>query len=122
MKKQKPVENRYHERRETALRRIAAIGPFVEGSLCQVKRPGCVKPGWHLTFKKRGKTCTVYVPMELADEVKAWAGAYKTLRKLIRTVTTQSLGLIRGHVANRVAATRARASSPKRARRNSLRS
>ena len=122
MKTIKTVVNRFHERRETALRRIAAIGPFVEGSVCQVKRPGCAKPGCHLTFKKRGKTCTVYIPLELAAEVKTWAREYRRLRKLIRTVTTQALGLIRGHAANRAAGTRARASSPTRARRNLPRS
>lgn len=122
MKKQNTGKNRHYKLRALALSHIALVTPFVEGSLCKVKRPGCAKPGWQLTFKKQGKTCTVYVPMDLAVEVQAWADEYKRLRKLMRNVTTHSLGLIRGHVANRAAASRGRASIPKRAPKRSLRS
>jgi hypothetical protein len=54
------------------LRSLAGIGSFMEGCLCSVKRAGCVEAGWQLTWKKAGKTQTVYVPMELVPEVKAW--------------------------------------------------
>ena len=103
--------NRHTKLREAALARIARIGPFLEGSLCPVKRPGCAKPGWHLSFKQQGRTRTVYVPMELVGEVKLWNRNYKELKKLIRRVSRHSLGLIRGHVANRRAANRFGAST-----------
>jgi len=102
-------KNRHDTRREAALAKIGQTGPFIEGHLSQFKRPGCAKPGWHLTFKKKGKTSTVYVPMDLADDVKAWTQNFQRLKKLIREVTRHSLGLIRGHVANRRAAQRSRA-------------
>jgi len=103
--------NRHTKLRDAALARIAQTGPFLEGSLCPVKRPGCAKPGWQLTFKQQGKTHTVYVPMDLVKEVKAWTRNYKRLKKLIRDVSRHSLGLIRGHAANRRAANRFRAST-----------
>jgi len=109
MKGQKDAGNRHERRRESALRQLATLAPFVEGSLCKVKRRGCAKPGWQLTFKQKGRTRTVYVPLDLATEVQAWAKEYKRLRKLVREVTTHSLGLIRGHVANRSAVRRSRA-------------
>jgi len=105
------LSNRHTVARQAALRQIASLGPFVEGALCAFKRPGCAQPGWHLTFKQRGHTRTVYVPMDLVDEVTSWTRTYKQLKKLIRQVTRHSLGLIRGHIANQRAAKRSRAST-----------
>jgi hypothetical protein len=111
MKSPSPIKNRHSQRRDTALERIAQIGPFLEGSLCSVKRPGCAKPGWQLTFKQQGKTRTVYVPMDMVKEVKSWTQNYRRLKRLIRDVSRHSLGLIHGHVANRRAANRFPAST-----------
>jgi hypothetical protein len=86
----------------------------MESHLSQFRRPGCAQPGWHLTFKQKGKTRTVYVPMDLVAEVKLWTQNYRRLKTLVRQVTRCSLGLIRGHVANRRAAQRSRALTRKR--------
>ena len=109
MKTTRTIANRHATRRAAALARLAQTQPFLEGSLCPVKRPGCAQPGWHLTFKQKGKTRTVYVPMDLVAEVKSWTQNYKRLKKLIREVSRHSLGLIHGHVASRRAAKRAQA-------------
>ena len=111
MKSRPTPPNRHAKARAVALRKIARVGPFLEGALCQFQRPGCAQPGWHLTFKQQGRTRTVYVPMDLVSEVKSWTRTYKHLKKLIREVTRHSLGLIHGHVANRRAAGRFRAST-----------
>jgi hypothetical protein len=108
MKTVSVANNRHTTRRQTALHRIGQIGPFLEGSLCSFKRPGCTSPGWHLTFKQKAKTRTVYVPMDLVPEVKQWTQTYKQLKKLIREVSRHSLALIHGHVANQRAASRSR--------------
>jgi hypothetical protein len=109
MNRNPTASNRHSKARERALRQIAQVGPFLEGALCQFKRPGCAKPGWHLTFKQKGRTRTVYVPMDLVGDVKSWTRTYQQLKKLIRQVTCHSLGLIRGHVASQRAAKRAQA-------------
>lgn len=111
MKPASITPNRHTKLRDAALARIAQSGPFLEGSLCSVKRPGCAKPGWQLTFKQQRKTRTVYVPMDLVQEVKLWTQNYRRLKKLIREVSRHSLGLIRGHTANRRAANRFKAST-----------
>jgi hypothetical protein len=105
------VPNRHSRARQSALRQIAQLGPFVEGSLSAFKRPGCTQPGWHLTFKARGRTRTLYVPMELVASAKQWTRNYRHLKRLIRQVTRHSRALIRSHVANRRAASRAKAST-----------
>ncbi len=53
---------------------------------------------------------TVYVPMDLVPEVKAWVAEHRKLKSLIRKVTAKSLGIIRNHTARRRAAARAPAS------------
>jgi len=103
------VPNRHTRARQATLRQIAHLGPFLEGSLCAFKRPGCTQPGWHLTFKQRGRTRTLYVPMELVAEVKQWTLNYRQLKRLMRQVTRHSRALIHGHRASRRAANRSQA-------------
>ena len=108
MKATNQVRNRHTVKRESYLRLLGQVGPFVEGSLCRVRRPGCAKPAWQLTFKVKGKTRTVYVPVGLAKEVRQWADSHRRLKQLTRQVTKQSLAIIRGHTANQRAAARGR--------------
>jgi Family of unknown function (DUF6788) len=112
MNTQTTLANRHSKARELTLAQIAQTGPFLGGHLGQFKRPGCATPGWHLTFKQQGRTRTVYVPMSLVGEVKAWTANYKRLKKLIREVTRHSLAVVRGHVANQRAAQRSQAWTP----------
>ena len=109
MKTKTTTANRHAKARDLTLAKLAHTGPFLEGHLGQFKRPGCATPGWHLTFKQKGKTRTVYVPMSLVPEVKQWTRNYKLLKKRIREVTRHSLALVRRHVANQRAAKRSRA-------------
>lgn len=103
------VSNRHTRARQSTLRQIAQLGPFIEGSLSPFKRPGCSQPGWHLTFKQRGRTRTLYVPLELVATVKQWTRNYRQLKTLIRQVTRHSRALIHRHLANRRAASRSKA-------------
>jgi len=104
-----PVPTRHARLRLATLRQMAQLGPFIEGSLSPFKRAGCTRPGWHLTFKRRGRTHTLYVPMELVATVKQWTLNYRHLRRLIRQVTRHSRALIHNHTANQRAANRSRA-------------
>jgi hypothetical protein len=106
MKTTKPIKNRFEQKRAAQLKQLAEIGPFVEGSLIGVQHPTCKHVAWRLTFKVKGKTRTVYVPVDMAQEIKAWTREYRRLKKLIRRVTRNSLALIHGHVAARRAANR----------------
>ena len=111
MKRPTAPAGRHEARRQATLAQIARLGPFIEGSLSPFKRPGCATPGWHLTFKKKGRTHTVYVPMDLVAEVKRWTQNHKRLKQLIRQATGHSLALIRRHVASQRAASRGQAST-----------
>ncbi len=98
------VKNRFVTRREAALRQVAGIGPFIEGTLVRVPRKDCRHVAHRLTFKVAGKTKTVYVPLDRVGDVERWTKEYKRLKSLIRTVTRSSLGELRNHVRSRRAA------------------
>ena len=108
MKTTNPPQNRHHKLQAGYLKQIAQIGPFVEGSLCEFKRAGRKSSSWHLTYKLEGKTHTVYVPVDMVEEVQQWTKEYRRLKELMRKETKQSLAIIHGHVASRRAAGRAR--------------
>jgi hypothetical protein len=106
MKSKKQALNRFEQRRRALLKQLSQLGPFVEGSLIGVQHPTCKHVAWRLTFKVKAKTRTVYVPVDMAKEVKEWTLSYRRLRTLIRKVTRNSLAIIHGHVAARRAASR----------------
>ncbi len=90
--------NRFEKRRIAYLKQIKAIGPFVEGTLVRIPHPSCAHVAHRLTFKVKGKTRTVYIPVDLVDEAIQWTQNYRRLKKLIRAVTTQSLAILHHHV------------------------
>jgi hypothetical protein len=101
MKHTKPLKNRFVTRREAILRQIAHIGPFIEGTLVKLPRKDCCHVAHRLTFKVKGKTRAVYVPLDRVQDVETWAKEYKRLKHLIRSVTRASLEELRNHVRAR---------------------
>ena len=104
--------NRFEKRRQARLAELTRTGPFVEGSLVGVQHPTCQHVAWRLTFKVKAKTRTVYVPVDMVEEVRQWTRSYRRLKQLIREVTRNSLALIHGHVVARRAASRGRRLTP----------
>ena len=102
-----PVVNRFVTRREAVLRQIAGIGPFIEGTLVRLPRKDCRHVAHRLTSKVKGKTRSVYVPLDRVQEVEAWSKEYKRLKKLIRSLTENSLRELRNHVPSRRASSAA---------------
>ena len=112
--------NRFDKRRQARLKELARTGPFVEGSLVGVQHPRCQHVAWRLTFKVKAKTRTVYVPVDMVEEVKRMDVRLSATKKLIREVTRNSLALIHGHVAARRAASRGRRRTTNRSARQTL--
>jgi hypothetical protein len=81
-----------------ALDRIRRIKPFVQASLsitkkrCGNPRCRCVQKGpIHeaalLTWKEENRTRTLYVPIELRQEVERWVQEGKLLKRLVAEVS-----------------------------------
>jgi len=101
MKAKTTPKNRFVTRREAILRQIAHIGPFIEGTLVKLPRKDCRHVAHRLTFKVKGKTRAVYVPLDRVEDVETWAKEYKRLKHLVRSVTRASLGELHNHVRAR---------------------
>jgi len=99
-------------RSESALRRLREVGPFVAASLVSVRHrcgnPRCRcasgkgHPSWRLTYKgPRQKTVTVYVPVDLVEEVRRWVKTYRQFKRLAAVISSSQIGLVRVHVRER---------------------
>jgi hypothetical protein len=95
-------------RRAAILKRMGRVGPLVTGSLVKIHRKcgnkncRCAKGEGHpahiLTMTVKGKTKSVYVPVDLVHEVREWTQNHKALKAMIREVSDLSLAIIHGHV------------------------
>ena len=90
--------NRLKTRQNAAVKRLARVGPFVVGTLVRIKHPTCKHVAHRLTFKVRGKTKAVYVPVDLVKEVTQWTRNYRNLKELMRLINRRSMAIIHRHV------------------------
>ena len=87
------------------LRKLQALGwdrPLVAGSLNRVERQdaaGRKTVYYLLTRKEAGKTRSVYVPKDLVKEVRSWIRNHRRIKQLLSEISTLSIGIIQGHVA-----------------------
>jgi hypothetical protein len=97
------------QKRTALMRQLHAVGPVIDGSLVIINRrarPGVEKhPGYFLTYKpprkepgQPSKTKTLYVPVALVDQVKAWSEECAKVRFLIREISEVQREIIRTHV------------------------
>lgn len=95
----------------TRVKQFAAGGPVLAASLVTIAktcgRLGChcqrgeKHTGNYLTFKEEGKTRTVYVPLELLEDVKAWVAEHQRMKKLSQEISQLAIAQIRSHVTTR---------------------
>jgi hypothetical protein len=86
------------KRRGVLLRQLAGLGPFVQGSIVRLPHPSCDHVAHRLTFKVRGKTKAVYIPVDLVEEVEQWHRNYNRLKRLVRQITKTSLAILHRYV------------------------
>jgi hypothetical protein len=87
-----------HEREMIALERLRKIKPFVQASLSITKKR-CGNPRCRctqevplhevalLTWKEEKRTRTLYVPIQLRQEVERWVQEGKLLKRLVAEVS-----------------------------------
>lgn len=91
--------------------RLAPGLPVLAGTLTQVRKR-CGQPAchcyhgdphlaWHLTYKVQGKTRTVYVPLDLLDDVRSWITEHKRLKTLLDEIHQLTVALIRTHTRHK---------------------
>jgi lysozyme family protein len=102
--KRQPSIKTIEKRRQAKLSKLGLCGPFVTGSLNRVEKAdkhGKVTVYHLLTFKEEGKTRSIYVPKDMVKEVRGWVRNYRKLKNAIARISTDSIGVIRGFVAQK---------------------
>ena len=83
--------------RQARLRRVRAMGCVLAGSL--VRLPG--RRSLYLTDKVRGKTRTLYIPLDRLDEVKGWNTQYREGKGLLKELSEIQRALLREEIRAR---------------------
>jgi hypothetical protein len=83
--------------RQGRLGRLRRLGFVLAGSL--VRLPG--HQSLYLTDKVRGKTRTLYIPLNRLDEVKGWNAQYKEGKRLLTELSAIQRALLRGEIRAR---------------------
>lgn len=102
---------------EAKIRSLGEAGIFMSGSFIE-KRWKCAKPdcicnrtgkkhtAYAVTSKVKGKTKSIYVPVDQAEEVKQWVQEYKRIQKILKEINALVEQLIRLQVPTALAAKR----------------
>lgn len=108
-------------RRDARLKLLVGVGPVLEGSLARIGvrcgNPNCrcargQKHTAHILKRDvRGKTQSLYVPVDLVEEVRRWVDEYRRARKLLHEVSELNRAIVRAHVGTRRAKVRNRAAA-----------
>ena len=97
MKRKSHVSSsRLNRKREAWLKKLADVGPMVRGSLVTAQRGNHV--AHQLTVSVKSKTHTVYVPVDMVQEVKEWIKNYRRMQRIIREVSKLSMAIIHRRV------------------------
>jgi len=83
-------------KREAWLKKLATVGPIVRGSLVTAQRGN--HQAHQLTVSVEGKTHTVYVPIDMVEEVKEWIKNYRRTQRIIKEISKLSMAIIHRHI------------------------
>jgi hypothetical protein len=67
---------------------------------CRCVTEGQLHTAWHLTYKIEGKTRTVYVPLELLDQVRTWIDNHHRHKTLLLEIHQLTVALIKTHTTH----------------------
>lgn len=94
---------------QARLARLGSTQPLLAATLSEIhKRCGrktcrCathaqLHTAWQLTYKVQAKTRTVYVPLDLLEDVRSWIDNHKLHKTLLAEIHQLTVALIKVHV------------------------
>ena len=97
--------NAYRREVASRLAKLAECGPLIDGSLVVIRRrcgnPNCrcarghKHPAHYLTRKVAGKTVSLYIPVDLVEDVRKWHNEYRRLKKLVAEICERQREVVR---------------------------
>jgi len=96
-------------KRDSLIKQLAGIGPFVDGSMVVVKRRCGNKrckcylkdekhQSYYLHYKEKGVTKAVYIPVDMEDTVRQWNDNHRKLKEIVAEISRTNKEIIRRHV------------------------
>jgi len=98
-------------RRDGWLKKLAELGPMVRGSLVTARRGNHI--AHQLTASVKGKTHTVYVPIDMVEEVRQWTKNHRRLQRILKEISKLNMAIIHRHVPESRGAGKSRTSHPR---------
>ena len=80
--------------RDARLGNLHNIGPCLAGSLVKFPKHNSL----YLTDKVKGKTRTLYIPLDRLDEVKQWNANHKQAKQLLDELNQIQRALLHGEI------------------------
>ena len=80
--------------RDARLKRLSGIGPMLKGSLVKMPKHTSL----YLTDSKKGKTRTMYIPLDRLEEAKEWNANYKEAKRLIEELCGIQRALLQAEI------------------------
>ena len=119
------------KRRDAKLKQLAGVGPILQGSLAEIGvrcgNPNCrcargQKHRSHILKRQvRGKTQSLYVPVDMVEEARTWVEEHRRVQCLLAEISELNRDIIKAYVptkraraANRAIAARAQARTASR--------
>lgn len=72
---------------------------FMSGSFVRKANNGSI--AHTVTSKVKGKTKSIYIPVDLAEEVEQWTKEYKKVKKLMKEIDVLAEKIIKEHAAKK---------------------
>ena len=98
-------------RRDAKVNKLASFGPTLQGTLTNVGvtcgNPNCRCARGHkhrsfrVTKKVAGKTKSLYVPVDMLEEVQEWIKQHRQLKKLLQEISDLNEKIIRAYVSTK---------------------
>lgn len=98
-------------RRNALIKRLRKIGLFISGSIVEIEHtcgnPNCKCAkgkkhwGYYLTWKEDKKTHTLYIPVDLVEDVKKWNEECRLIKGIIQEVSELQRDGIRRYVVEK---------------------
>jgi hypothetical protein len=117
--KQKLAIGVLEARRDAKLKELAGVGPVLQGSLAEIGvtcgNPNCrcargEKHRSHILKRQvRGKTQSLYVPVDMVKEARRWVEEYRRVKRLLAEISELNRSILKAYVPTKRARARNRA-------------
>jgi len=115
-------------RRDAKLKQLASVGPLLQGSLSEIgvtcgnANCRCARGEKHrshiLKRQVKGKTQSLYVPVDMVEEARKWVEEHRRVKRLLKEISDLNRSILRAYVSTKRARAENRAVAEKASRRS----